>query len=262
MSKHIVAFFLIAVLYPVCRARCADLAADAAVADRVEARLIGPGGAGQAEALEAGGLAVAGDLAADAACLAGGLAFLAPLGDVPMGGFTNAGVGAACAAAPSWWAARGVTDGAAPAGDFAAAVQGQVKWIARQAAAELGAWLAPAGGAGPAVSDLLASFSLTNNFRAVTLGQLKNAAAPFHDRLAALGLATNCPWAGRPADSALANVGQVKALFAFDLSRDSDGDGMPDGWEAAHGLNPGLDDAALDADGDGSPTRCESELVR
>ncbi|OPZ47373.1 MAG: hypothetical protein BWY92_01799 [Firmicutes bacterium ADurb.BinA052] len=29
MSKHIVAFFLIAVLYPVCRARCADLAADA-----------------------------------------------------------------------------------------------------------------------------------------------------------------------------------------------------------------------------------------
>ncbi|MDX9795012.1 MAG: hypothetical protein RBU24_16020, partial [Kiritimatiellia bacterium] len=184
---------------------------------------------------------------------------LAPLGDVPMGGFTNAGGGAACAAAPAWWAARGVTDGAAPAGDFAAAVQGQVKWIARQAAAEFDAWLAPAGGAGPAVSDLLASFSLTNNFRAVTLGQLKNAAAPFHDRLAEVGLATNCPWAGRPADSALANVGQVKALFAFDLSRDTDGDGMPDGWEAAHGFNPlvcqtgGVHGPADDPDGDDMP---------
>ena len=29
MSRHIAAFFLIAVLYPACRARCADLAADA-----------------------------------------------------------------------------------------------------------------------------------------------------------------------------------------------------------------------------------------
>ncbi len=34
-------------------------------------------------------------------------------------------------------------------------------------------------------------------------------------------------------------------------SGDSDGDGMPDAWELAHGLNPNLNDAALDADGDG-----------
>ncbi|HUI08454.1 MAG TPA: hypothetical protein VL486_15745 [Verrucomicrobiae bacterium] len=32
---------------------------------------------------------------------------------------------------------------------------------------------------------------------------------------------------------------------------DFDGDGMPDGWELTHGLNPLLDDAAADADGDG-----------
>lgn len=32
---------------------------------------------------------------------------------------------------------------------------------------------------------------------------------------------------------------------------DSDGDGMPDAWEVANGLNPNVDDAALDFDGDG-----------
>jgi len=32
---------------------------------------------------------------------------------------------------------------------------------------------------------------------------------------------------------------------------DTDGDGMPDGWEVANGLNPLVNDAALDPDGDG-----------
>ncbi len=32
---------------------------------------------------------------------------------------------------------------------------------------------------------------------------------------------------------------------------DDDDDGMPDAWEAAHGLDPTVDDSALDADGDG-----------
>jgi probable HAF family extracellular repeat protein len=35
------------------------------------------------------------------------------------------------------------------------------------------------------------------------------------------------------------------------LSDDTDGDGMPDAWEVAHGLNPYADDAELDADDDG-----------
>ena len=34
-------------------------------------------------------------------------------------------------------------------------------------------------------------------------------------------------------------------------SADTDGDGMPDQWELDHGLNPAVNDAALDADGDG-----------
>ena len=32
---------------------------------------------------------------------------------------------------------------------------------------------------------------------------------------------------------------------------DWDGDGMPDDWEMAYGLNPGVNDANLDSDGDG-----------
>jgi hypothetical protein len=42
---------------------------------------------------------------------------------------------------------------------------------------------------------------------------------------------------------------QVATLFVPDA--DSDGDGMQNGWEQAHGLNPFFDDARLDLDGDG-----------
>lgn len=42
-------------------------------------------------------------------------------------------------------------------------------------------------------------------------------------------------------------------------SSDSDGDGMPDAWEIAHGLNWNVNDAALDADGDRMANRHEYE---
>lgn len=41
---------------------------------------------------------------------------------------------------------------------------------------------------------------------------------------------------------------------------DTDGDGMPDGWEVRHGLNPLVDDADLDDDGDGLGNLREFEL--
>src|SRR5256714_9569195 len=40
-------------------------------------------------------------------------------------------------------------------------------------------------------------------------------------------------------------------LGTSDNSRDTDGDGMPDAWEVAHGPNPNLNDANGDPDGDG-----------
>ncbi len=55
----------------------------------------------------------------------------------------------------------------------------------------------------------------------------------------------------------LTNISGAPGAFTARVSvgspnLDSDGDGMPDEWEAAHGLNPGSGvDAALDADGDG-----------
>lgn len=38
---------------------------------------------------------------------------------------------------------------------------------------------------------------------------------------------------------------------------DTDGDGMPDAWEAAHGLNPGVPDGVNDPDGDGMSNQAE-----
>src|SRR5205823_2863442 len=46
-------------------------------------------------------------------------------------------------------------------------------------------------------------------------------------------------------------VGGYPTLAAGTPPVDSDHDGMPDAWEVAHGLNPNVDDSALDQDGDG-----------
>jgi hypothetical protein len=209
-------------------ARCGDLSADTVVADALLVLEIGPDAASPGSVRMADGMSLSGAFAVGgAAAFSNGVARLIPLGDVPMGAFTNM-PGDACALPdnPAWWAARGVTGAGEPC-DFAAAVQGQVKWIALQAAAEFESGLGAVGGMGSAVSNLTASFSLTNNSLPVTLGQLKNAAGLFYDRLAQAGIVTNYPWSGAPADFALANAGQVKFLFSFDFDRDSDGDGMP-----------------------------------
>lgn len=97
------------------------------------------------------------------------------------------------------------------------------------------------GGSGSNVWALVASFSNTNNYRPVNLGQLKYVAQPFYDRLIEVGYTTSYPWSDSinpPNDYALANIGQAKNVFSFDLRLDSDGDGIPDWWELLYGLNP------------------------
>ncbi len=124
--------------------------------------------------------------------------------------------------APAWWAARGVTDPARAANDFAPVNQGQLKKIATEAINALDAGLP--GGAGTVLLALRANLAqrnpAVNDYAPVNLGQIKATAKPIYDRLILGGLATGYPWANpaNPADDfALANIGQLKALFAFSL---------------------------------------------
>ena len=146
-------------------------------------------------------------------------------------------------APPAWWSERGVVNGQ-PADDYAVANLGQLKHVASKAAAELNAHLP--GGAGAEIDNLVASWRAApaagvtrDDFAAVNLGQLKAVAKRFYDRLISVHYLEAYPWAnGQPDDYASANLGQLKYLFSFDLTRDSDGDGLPDWWELAAGLDP------------------------
>ena len=163
-------------------------------------------------------------------------------------------------AAPAWWSQRNVLVQNALADDYAAVNQGQLKNIAQAAVAEMDAKLP--GGAGAELHSLIAGWSSptaqTNDFAPVTLGQLKAVAKPFYDRLIAAGLATQYPWTNtpnQPDDFAIANVGQVKKLFGFDLPvvdplYDGDHNGLPDLWEQQYFGHTGVDPNA-DFDGDG-----------
>ena len=110
------------------------------------------------------------------------------------------------------------------------------------------------GGAGAGVHGLVSGFTLSNNYVPINLGQLKNTAAPFYQRLLAVGYATNYPWTEPTtddADFAPALLGQLKHVFDFDVSTDSDEDDLPDWWERKWGLcetNPA--DAQEDIDDD------------
>lgn len=139
----------------------------------------------------------------------------------------------ATAAAPDWWAVRGVYKAGAAADDYAVANVGQLKHIASRAAAEMNATLA--GGAGDMVSNLVASWhesaSPRDDYSALTAGQLKQVARMFYDRLAGRGAAAVYPWGSPlPADDhAIVNTGQVKRVFSFPV--DSNGNTLPDLWE-------------------------------
>ncbi|MDR1282582.1 MAG: hypothetical protein LBK99_17435 [Opitutaceae bacterium] len=150
---------------------------------------------------------------------------------------------------PQWWVARGVVNPAQPAEDYAAANLGQLKHMATQAAAELNDKLS--GGAGPAISALVASWQqspaggvVRNDYAALTIGQLKAVAEPFYVRLGEAGIIPvgKRPWTITGADethAAVANLGQLKTVFSFIATipasgEDSDGDGMADAWELLH----------------------------
>jgi hypothetical protein len=165
----------------------------------------------------------------------------------------------AYAAAPGWWSQRGVLVADATPDDYAPANIGQLKNIATAAAAEMDAKFPD--GAGDILHALVGSWSVqnaqTNDFAPVNLGQLKAGAKPFYDRLIAVGLASAYPWAsGQTADDfSVANIGQVKNLFSFDIIQidplyDGDNNGLPDLWERQYFGRTGVDPNA-DSDGDG-----------
>jgi alpha-tubulin suppressor-like RCC1 family protein len=163
-------------------------------------------------------------------------------------------------AAPNWWSQRGVLNPNASPDDYAWANQGQLKNIATAAVAEFDEHLP--GGAGDTLHSLVNGWNQPNaqrnDFAPVNLGQLKNAVRSFYDRLIAIGYADTYPWTGAPNppdDFAIANIGQVKNLFSFDLLatdivHDSDQNGLPDWWEKYYFGNTGVDPNG-DVDGDG-----------
>jgi hypothetical protein len=163
-------------------------------------------------------------------------------------------------AVPNWWSQRGVLNPNALPDDYALANQGQLKNIATAAVAQFDERLP--GGAGDTLHSLVNGWNQPNaqrnDFAPVNLGQLKNLAKPFYDRLIAVGYAESYPWASipnLPDDFAVANIGEAKNLFSFDLLatdivHDSDQNGLSDWWENYYFGHTGVDPSG-DADGDG-----------
>lgn len=114
------------------------------------------------------------------------------------------------------------------------------------------------------------------NHGPLSIGQLKAVADPFYHHLDVVAptwlaeqRASNLtefggiyPWTQDPSDdnnSAIANIGQLKAVFALHFEtmydHDADGDYLPDWWEVANGLSPydstGVNGGSGDPDGDG-----------
>lgn len=121
------------------------------------------------------------------------------------------------------------------ANDFAPVNQGQVKNIAWAAYKEMEKIYGGTNGIGGALFELTATHNVYN-YLPVNIGQAKAVAAPFYDRLG-----MEYPWnsaTNAANDFAMANIGQIKNLFSFDPSKDSDHDGLPDWWEIQYGLNP------------------------
>jgi hypothetical protein len=143
---------------------------------------------------------------------------------------------------PEWWYNQGLISGTAY-NDFAAANQGEAKNFAVGAVNELNLDLAQFGGAGPTLDALALALTATSpqtsDYSVINLGTLKNLVQPFYDRLLAVGYSGTSgpltsgtyPWTGKSAnDYAVANIGQLKYLFSFDVEYSSTGSPIPDWW--------------------------------
>lgn len=185
---------------------------------------------------------------------------------------------------PVWWSARGATS-TQPTNDSAAINQGQLKHFTQKAVDEMNARFP--GGAGTELNAIVQGweedyatngYSPTNpnpaDFHAITIGQLKWVAQKIHARLLHFRWQDELPvWLvlNPASDNQLANIGQLKTVFAFDLTApagqlplwwqkyyfdgqvginplaDYDDDGLADLQEYQQGTNP----ASADSDGDG-----------
>jgi hypothetical protein len=148
---------------------------------------------------------------------------------------------------PAWWTNQGILSGTSPE-DFALANQGQAKNMAVGAVNEFNIDLAQFGGAGDTLDALAmaltATSSQTSDYAAINLGQLKVLTQPFYDRLLSVGytlspLTTSgtYPWVDNglsAKDFAVANLGQLKYLFSFDVTYSSTGSSLPDWWLIHH----------------------------
>lgn len=158
-----------------------------------------------------------------------------------------------------WWIQRGIVQTNLKTDDFAVANVGQAKQFAIKTVDEF--QLRLPGGSGNALLNLKDSLLTENsqkdfnNFNIINIGQLKNLAQPFYDRLKILGYPYTAPWTTNDMvddDYAGVNVGQLKNLFYFHLTSlpDADKDGMPDIWETQYKLKVNVPDMMQDDDKD------------
>lgn len=132
---------------------------------------------------------------------------------------------------PAWWYDYDVIMTNVAANDFAPVNQGQLKNIAWAAYKEMEKIYGGTNGTGGALFVLTATNNVYN-YLPVNIGQAKEIARPFYARLGlTFPYSTNNVQTN---DFAMANIGQIKNLFSFDPTKDSDDDGLPDWWETLY----------------------------
>jgi len=148
-------------------------------------------------------------------------------------------------AQPTWWTATGGPLDSNPANDYAVANQGQLKQFTQKAVQYMNTNLPS--GAGTNLNNMVAGwsnyyatngYSSTNpapqDFRVINQGQLKYIGNLVWTNLVTAGYTNSIPtWLiGTNANDYVAmNLGQIKAVFNFDLTADTDGNKLPDWWE-------------------------------